>query len=90
MEIIPQGENILIELITYEEITKTKGGILLPEAETKPPKPVIYSFGNNVPQNDLGIGDAVLLRRHTGTDINDGEKQYKLVVLEDILATIKE
>lgn len=90
MIITPLRDQILIKLVEFEEVTTTVGGIILAEAEIRPPKTVVDKFGNDVSIYDLMPGDAVLLRSGAGYPISDEDTNYKLVTAEDILAKIEE
>jgi len=68
--------------------TKTTSGILLTEnAQEKPKVAKVLAIGNNVKQ--LKIGDRIIYKSYSTTDLKLGLDEYILVKEEDVLATVK-
>ena len=88
----PLADRVLIEV--KEEETKTKGGILLPDtAQKKSQKGVVIAVGAGKLTDDgkrlpseVAVGDEVLFAKYSGTDIEEGGKNYLLISERDILA----
>lgn len=94
MAIRPLDDRVLIEPLEAEE--KTAGGILLPDtAKEKPQRGKIIAVGpgklrDNGERTPLSvkIGDEVLFGRYAGSEIKQGDKEYKVMRESDILAKI--
>ncbi|XP_033211942.1 10 kDa heat shock protein, mitochondrial isoform X2 [Belonocnema kinseyi] len=94
--LIPLFDRVLIQ--KAEAITKTKGGIVLPEkAQAKVLKGTVVAVGPGS-KNDKGehlpltikVGDTVLLPEYGGTKVTlDEEKELHLFRESDILAKLE-
>ena len=90
----PLGDRVLLELAdTVEEM---KGGILIPDsAKEKPQEYVVIALGTGKTDDngnkiafDVKVGDKVLTSRYGGTEVKVGDKEYKIVSQDDILAVV--
>ena len=90
----PLGDRVLLELCENTEVMK--GGILIPEsAKEKPQEYRVVALGtgknddngNKIPF-DVIEGDIVLTSRYGGTEVKVGDKEYKVVNQDDILAIV--
>lgn len=88
-ELIPLNENVLIIPEKAEE--KTKGGIILPDSADKE-KPLIGTVKavGNVENPEISVGDKVVYKKYSGTDIDFGEQDYIVVPYSDLLAKVVE
>ena len=85
MNIKPLGERVLIEQIEAE--TKTASGLFIPDsAQEKPLQAKVVAIGEEV--KVLKTGDTVLYAKFTGTELNIDNKNYIMLEVSDILATI--
>lgn len=85
MNIKPLGERVLIEQIEAE--TKTASGLIIPDsAQEKPLQAKVVAIGEEV--KILKTGDTVLYAKFTGTELNIDNKNYIMLDLGDILATL--
>lgn len=91
----PLFDNILIELTTTEE--KTKSGIYLPDtvSKDKPQTGKVVSIGSgrlldngNKIVSEISVGDEVIFNKYTGTEIKLEGKNYLIISERDILAII--
>ena len=68
--------------------SKTASGLYLPDnAQEKPKTAKVLAIGKNVKQ--IKVGDKVLYKSYSTTDVKLGSEEYILVKEEDILATVK-
>ena len=90
----PLGDRVLLELCENTEVMK--GGILIPDsAKEKPQEYRVVALGtgknddngNKIPF-DVKVGDIVLTSRYGGTEVKVGDKEYKVVNQDDILAVV--
>lgn len=82
----PLGDYVVA---TGEEAqTKTTSGILLPESAAEKPKTAkVVAVGPNAKQ--VKVGDSIVYKSYSTTDVKVGGTEYILVKEEDILATVK-
>jgi chaperonin GroES len=90
----PLDDRVVVEPMEAEE--RTAGGIVLPDtAKEKPQRGTIISVGpgkllDNGSRGTLSvaIGDVVIYGKYTGTDIEVGGKDVKILRESDILAKV--
>ena len=71
-----------------EAETKTASGLYLPDAAKEKPKTAkILAVGKDVRQ--VKVGERILYKSYSTTDVKIGKEDYILVKEEDILATVK-
>ena len=87
MIIKPLGKRILIQEVKQEEVTKS--GIVLPGTASKE-KPItgeILARGNEV--SEVKVGEKVIYEKYTGTEVKDGDVEYLLIDMKNILAIVE-
>jgi chaperonin GroES len=68
--------------------TKTAGGLYLPESAKEKPKTAnVVAVGPKAKQ--LKVGDKIVYKSYSTTDVKVGKEEYILVREEDVLATVK-
>lgn len=86
VNIQPLAEYVVAQLEAAE--TKTASGIILPEAATEKPKTAkVVAIGKKVA--DVKVGDRIIYKSFSSTEIKVDGQDYILVEQEDILATVK-
>ncbi len=71
-----------------EATTKTASGLYLPDNATEKPKTAkILAVGKDVKQ--VKVGDRIVYKSYSTTDVKVGDEDYVIVKEEDILATVK-
>ena len=92
VKIIPRGLWVLVEPVE-EDAKKTTSGILLPQTEESEQKAqgTVMAVGEEV--KSLKAGDKVIYGAYAGEQLktteNGKEKEYKLLLDEDIIAYIQ-
>lgn len=90
----PLGDRVLLEIRENNE--QMKGGILIPDsAKEKPQEYTVVALGTGKLDDkgakipfDVKVGDIVLTSRYGGSEVKVGDKEYKVVSQDDILAVI--
>ena len=90
----PLGDRVLLEICESAEVMK--GGILIPDsAKEKPQEYRVVALGTGKTDDngnkvafDVKVGDIVLTSRYGGTEVKVGDKEYKVVNQDDILAVV--
>ncbi len=74
--------------VSEEAATKTASGIYLPEtAQEKPKTAKVIAVGKEAKQ--VKVGDRIIYKSYSTTDVKIGKDEYILVKEEDVLATVK-
>ena len=82
----PLGDYVVAQ--AEEAQTKTASGLYLPEnAAEKPKTAKIVAVGDGAKQ--VKVGDRIVYKSYSTTDVKVGNEEYILVKEEDILATVK-
>ena len=82
----PLHERVIVEVIPVSDTTS--GGIYLPEESREiPTNGIVKSIGNLVNKDgeDLQIGDHVLFIRHSGFPVMLKNKEYRMILANDII-----
>jgi chaperonin GroES len=91
----PLDDRVVVESLEAEE--KTAGGILLPDtAKQKPQQGKVIAVGPGK-LSDKGdrlalgvkVGDTVLFGKYSGSDVEVGGREFKILREADILAKLK-
>lgn len=88
----PLYDNILIERI--EDADVIKGGIIIPDtAKEKPMQGKVIAVGDGKIMKDgsrqkldVKKGDTVLFGKYSGTEVKIDDKEYLIILEEDVLA----
>jgi len=91
----PLGDRVLVEPVEEKEVKK--GGIIIPDtAKEKPTEGIIIALGTGKTDDDgkkipfeVKEGDTILMSKYGGTEIKIGDKDYKILGSDDILAIVK-
>ncbi|HVS79329.1 MAG TPA: co-chaperone GroES [Candidatus Saccharimonadales bacterium] len=71
-----------------EAATKTASGLYLPDKAAEKPKIAkVSKVGKNV--KEIKVGDRIVYKNYSTTEVKVNDKEYILVKEEDILATVK-
>lgn len=84
--IMPLGDYVVAK---QEEATaKTASGLYLPDsAKEKPKTSVVVAIGKDV--KEVKLGDRIVFKSYSSTDIKVDKTEYILVKEEDVLAKVK-
>ena len=90
----PMHDYVLLEKLKEEE--KTESGIILTDnPKEQPSRGVVVAVGPGKIEDgkavkiDLKKGQEVIYKKYAGTDISEDKKDYLLIKVEDILATVE-
>lgn len=88
-KIQPVNSNVLIRIDEPKE-EKTGGGIIIPDtAREKRKEGIVEAIAPDAPKT-LSVGDRVIYKDMSGTEINFNDVNYLLIQADDILAKIVE
>jgi len=85
------GLNPLADWVVAEQeeaVTKTASGLYLPDKAAEKPKIAkVTKVGKNV--KEIKVGDRIVYKSYSTTEVKVDDKEYILVKEEDVLATVK-
>lgn len=94
MKIKPLADRVVVKLVETEETTK--GGIILTgSAKEKPQVAEVVAVGPGgmVDGKEIKMtvkpGDKVITSKYSGTEIKDGDQEYTIVRIGDVLAIVE-
>ncbi len=74
--------------VSEEAATKTASGLYLPDnAQEKPKVAKVVAVGKATQQ--IKVGDRIIYKSYSTTEVKMGSDEYLLIKEEDILATVK-
>ncbi len=86
VNINPLGDYIVAQAVEAE--SKTASGLYLPDkAQEKPKVAKVVAAGKDAKQ--VKVGDKIVYKSYSTTDVKVGSEEYILVKEEDVLATVK-
>jgi len=89
-ELQPLNQNVLLDMSEEEKEQKTAGGIIIPDtAKEKPQMAKVLSIGN-VENPEISVGDVVIFKRFSGTELEFEGKKYLSIPYADLLAKVVE
>ena len=94
MNLKPLHDNVVIEHVEQDD--KTSGGIFLPDtAKEKPQEGVIRAIGDGRVLDsgtklamNVKVGDRVLYRKYSGSEVKIDGTEYLIIPEKDILAIV--
>ena len=87
-ELQPVNQQILLEFQQAEE--KTASGIIIPDSAKEKPKFAKVIAMSGIENAEISVGDIVLYKQYSGTEINVEGKDSLLVPYADVLAKVVE
>ncbi len=92
----PLHDYVVLEKVKEEE--KTQSGIILTtkEAKDEPSHGIVVAVGSGKVNEDgkvipveLEVGQHVIYKKYSGTEVKDQKKEYLIIKAEDILAIVE-
>ncbi len=88
-ELQPINQQVLLDLSEPKD-KKTSGGIIIPDTvEDKPMMAKVLGL-STIENAEIAVGDTVIFKKYSGTEIKFEGKKYLLIPYGDILAKIVE
>ena len=90
----PLYNNVLLKKV--EASNQTSSGIIISQKEENEEYALVAAvsdckevkISDKVYEMPLKVGDKVMYKKYSGTDVKDGEEEYVLIKAEDILAIV--
>jgi chaperonin GroES len=88
MKFKPLGPRVMVKEVEREQTTES--GIVLPDtAKEKPQTAEVVAVGENEDVK-VSVGDVVVVRKYSGTEVELDGEEHRIVDAEDILGVIEE
>jgi chaperonin GroES len=88
-ELQPINQNVLLDLSEKKE-EKTPSGIIIPDTAKEKPMMAKVVAMSNIDNPEIAVGDTVVFKKYSGTEIEFEGKKYLLIPYADIIAKIVE
>ncbi len=88
-ELQPINQQVLLDS-SGPEVSKTASGIIIPDTAREKPVFAKVLGLSNIENAEIAVGDTVLFRKFSGTEIDFEGKKYLLMPYADILAKVAE
>lgn len=85
MKIQPFGEKVAIKILKQEEVTES--GLIMSVSSSKSNKGIVEAIGDEV-KDYIHVGDIVIFNLGSGVSYTDGNEDYKILNIRDILGKI--
>jgi chaperonin GroES len=90
-ELQPVNQNVILEVDDAKGEQKTASGIIIPDTvEKERPKTGKVIALSNIENPEVAVGDVVLFKDYTGTEVTLDNDKYLVMPYADILAKIVE
>lgn len=89
-ELQPLSENVILDLTGDKSEQRTASGLIIPDtAKEKPQTAPVVAVGN-IENPAIVIGDTVLFKKYSGTEVEFEGKKLLIIPYADLLAKIVE
>ncbi|SFF01476.1 GroES family chaperonin [Thermophagus xiamenensis] len=89
-ELQPINQNVLLELTEETAEQKTAAGIIIPDSAKSKEKTGKVAGISNIENPEIAVGDTVLYKEFSGTELEFEGKKYLLIPYSDILGKVVE
>jgi len=89
-ELQPINQNVLLELPEESSEQTTASGIIIPDSAKTKEKTGKVAGISNIDNAEISVGDTVLYKEFSGTELEFEDKNYLLVPYSDILGRVVE
>jgi len=88
-ELQPINQQVLLDL-SQSKVTQTASGIIIPDTAQEKPMMARVLALSTIENPEIGVGDLVIFKKYSGTEIEFEGTKYLLMPYGDILAKIVE
>ena len=88
MKFKPLGARVMVKEVEREQTTES-GIVLLDTAREKPQSAEVVTVGAHEDVK-VSVGDVVVLRKYSGTEVELDGEEHRIVDTEDILGVVEE
>jgi chaperonin GroES len=88
-ELQPINQQVVLDITTSGE-QKTSSGIIIPDTAKEKPMTAPVVAMSNIENAEIAIGEIVVFKKYSGTEIEFEGKKYLVIPYADLLAKIVE
>jgi chaperonin GroES len=89
-EMLPINQNVLLDLSQAAGEQKTSGGIIIPDTAKEKPQFAKVVALSNIDNPEIAVGDTVLFKKYSGTEVEYEGNKYLVIPYADLLAKVVE
>lgn len=90
-ELQPVNQNVILKIEEEKGEQKTASGIIIPDTvEKEKPKMAAVIALSNIESPEIAVGDTVIYKDFSGTEIEVDDEKFLVIPYSDILAKIVE
>ena len=89
-ELQPVNQNVLLDILDDKKEQKTASGIIIPDSAKEKQNIAKVVSMSNIDNVEIAVGDKVLYKAFSGTEIDFEGKKYLLIQYAELLAKIVE
>lgn len=89
-ELQPLNQNVILDITDDKKEQTTAGGIIIPDTAREKPMFAKVESLSNIDNCEIAIGDMVVYKKFSGTEIEFEGKKYLTVPYADLLAKVVE
>jgi len=89
-ELQPVNQNVLLDITEDKAEQKTASGIIIPDSAVEKNKFAKVVAISNIENTEIAVGETVLYKDFSGTEIKFEDKDYLLIPYDGILAKVVE
>ena len=89
-ELQPINQNVLLELTEQKAEQKTASGIIIPDSAKEKQYTATVVAVSTIENAEVAVGDTVLYKEYSGTEIDFDGKKYLLLPYSEILSKVVE
>ena len=89
-ELQPVNQNVLLDITEDKAEHKTASGIIIPDSAVEKNKFANVVAIGNIENTEIAVGETVLYKEFSGTEIKFEGKDYLLIPYDGILAKVVE
>jgi len=87
-ELQPLNQNVILDITDDKKTQTTRGGIIIPDtAKERPMFAKVVSL-SNIENCEIAIGDMVVYKKYSGSEIDFEGKKYLTVPYAELLAKV--
>lgn len=87
-ELQPINQNVIIDLSLSDEEQRTPGGIIIPDTAREKPQMGKVVGMSNIENPEVSVGDTVIFKKYSGTEIEFEGKKLLVIQYGDLLAKV--
>ena len=89
-DLLPINQHVLIDITEDKKEQKTASGIIIPDSAKEKNHFGKVSGLSNIDNAEIAVGDTVLYKEFSGTEVEFEGKKYLLIPYADVLAKVVE